>query len=69
MSAEKPLAGFLRYPAAAALLGISPLTLRAKVSRHQVPFCKPFGSRGAVLFDPERLREFVQRGAVEPDQK
>jgi excisionase family DNA binding protein len=66
MSDEKPLSAFLRYPEAAALLGISPLTLRGKVSRHQVPFLKPFGPKGRVLFDPDRLRAFVQAGAVEP---
>lgn len=66
MNDGKTLAGFWRYEQAAAFMGISPLTLRGKVCRREVPYIKPFGPHGRVLFNPDRLREFVERGAVEP---
>lgn len=59
--------GFWRYREAARFLSITEGVLRKKVSHREVPFAKPFGPRGRVLFDPERLREFVLETAVEPD--
>jgi hypothetical protein len=66
VSEEKRLSNMLRYPAAAEFLGISPATLRRKVMLHQVPFMRPFGFKGRVLFDPLRLEEFAKQSAVEP---
>jgi excisionase family DNA binding protein len=48
---------------AAELLGISPFSLRGKVSRREVPFIK-IGRR--VLFSPTALAEFIQANSVEP---
>jgi hypothetical protein len=54
------------YREASEFFGVSPLTLRKKVSNRQVPFLKPFGPKGKVLFRPDRLRDFVEASAVEP---
>ncbi len=48
---------------AAELLGISPYSLRGKVSRREVPFIK-IGRR--VLFSPAALTEFIRKNSVEP---
>jgi excisionase family DNA binding protein len=66
MSNENTVLGsLLTYREAAAFLRISPLTLRKKVSKRQVPCLKPFGRNGKTLFDPEALHAFVQDSAVE----
>jgi len=60
---------YLTYSEAAALLHISPLTLRKKVMRRQVAVLKPFGPRGKCLFSEADLRGMVERSrvpAVEP---
>ena len=57
---------FLRYDEAARLLRCSPETLRKKVSRREVPFIKPFGRRGAVLFSERDLLAFLEAKRVEP---
>ncbi len=59
---------YLRYPAATAWLnerGIpwAEATLRRKASRCEVPFTK-VGK--AVLFDPDRLTQWLEEKAVEP---
>ena len=56
----------LRYREAAEFLGISPLTLRRKVSERRLPFIKPFGPNGPVLFDPSDLHEFLRKNRVDP---
>ena len=56
----------LRYPEAAEFLGISPLTLRKKVSERRVPHLKPFGPHGPVLFDPADLRVFLDKSRIDP---
>ena len=48
---------------AADLLGISPFSLRGKVSRREVPFVK-FGRR--VLFRKEDLIELIENCTVQP---
>ncbi len=48
---------------AAAMLGISPYSLRGKVLRREVPFVK-IGRR--VLFDPADLRAFIEAAKVPP---
>jgi excisionase family DNA binding protein len=55
---------FLRYREAAALLGISELTLRRKVMLRQVPVLKPFGPRGRVLFAETDLLAMLERSRV-----
>lgn len=54
---------FLRYREAAEILRISELTLRKWVAERRVPFCK---IGGRVIFEPERLMEWVQGQRVEP---
>jgi excisionase family DNA binding protein len=51
---------------AAALLGISPHSLRGKVSRREVPFIK-IGRR--TLFSPRALQEFCEKNSFEPRVK
>jgi excisionase family DNA binding protein len=48
---------------AAELLGISPYSLRGKVSRREIKFVK-FGRR--VLFRKEDLLELIERCTVQP---
>jgi len=55
---------FLRYREAAALLGISELTLRRKVMLRQVPVLKPFGPRGRVLFAETDLLAMLERSRI-----
>ena len=55
-----------RYPQAAAYLGISPGTLRRKVMLSEVPFLRPFGKGGRVLFSPADLEKFVMAHRVAP---
>ena len=62
----KSLSTLWRYPDAARYLGISPATLRRKVMCQEVPFMRPFGMHGRVLFDPEDLRAFVRASRVSP---
>jgi excisionase family DNA binding protein len=62
----KSLSALWRYPDAARYLGISPATLRRKVMEAAVPFYRPFGKHGRVLFDPDDLRNFVQASRVAP---
>lgn len=60
---------YLTYVEAAALLHISPLTLRKKVMKREVPVLKPFGKRGKCLFSEADLRAMLERSrvpAVEP---
>lgn len=60
---------FFTYVEAAALLRISPTTLRKKVMLRQVAFLKPFGRHGRVLFSEADLRAMLERSrvpAVEP---
>lgn len=66
MSDTKCICELWRYPQAAAFLGIAPATLRRKVMERAVPFYRPFGNKGRVLFDPEDLRAFVLRSRVAP---
>ncbi len=58
---------FLNYPEAALLLRISPQTLRKKVCRREIPYFKPFGPRGRVLFSETDLMAFIKSTRVEPD--
>lgn len=60
----KRLATMWRYPDAARYLGISPATLRRKVMERAVPFYRPFGLKGRVLFDPDDLVAFVRQHRV-----
>ncbi len=55
--------GFVKWPAAARLVGLSENTLRRYVSQRKVPFFK-VGS--LVFFDPERLRLWIEEKRVEP---
>ncbi len=48
---------------AATLLGVSPFSLRAKVSRREIKFIK-FGRR--VLFRKEDLMELIENCTVQP---
>ena len=48
---------------ASKFLGISPFTLRGKVSRREIPYIK-LGRR--VLFDCEDLRRFVEASKIMP---
>jgi excisionase family DNA binding protein len=64
MSDTKPLSAFWRYAEAADFLGITPGTLRRKVMYHAVPFARPFGKKGRVLFDPADLEAFVEASKV-----
>ncbi len=48
---------------AAQILGISPFSLRGKVSRREVPFIK-IGRR--TLFSPSDLKAFIDRNKFEP---
>lgn len=48
---------------AAEILGISPFSLRGKVSRREVPFVK-LGRR--VLFRKENLMELIEKCTVQP---
>ncbi len=59
---EKP--ELLDYPAAAAYLGLSPMTLRRYVSKQRIGYTK-LGPR-AVRFTPAQLQAFIRAGAVEP---
>ncbi len=54
----------LTYPEAALLLRISPLTLRKKVMRREVPVLKPFGRKGKCLFSEQDLRAMLERSRV-----
>ena len=56
----------LRYNDAAEFLGLSPLTLRKKVCQRAIPFIKPFGPNGPVLFDPKELNEWLDSCRVHP---
>ena len=57
---------FLRYEEAAQLLRCSVQTLRKKVAHREVPFIKPFGRKGAVLFSERDLLAFLEAKRVEP---
>ena len=48
---------------AAELLGISPFSLRGKVSRRQIPYVK-IGRR--TLFSPADLQAFIEANKYEP---
>jgi excisionase family DNA binding protein len=48
---------------AAELLGISPFSLRGKVSRREIPFIK-IGRR--TLFSPSSLQAFIEANKHEP---
>jgi hypothetical protein len=62
----KTLSSMWRYPEAASFLGVSPATLRRKVMLRKVPFMRPFGFKGRILFDPEDLVAFVKASRVDP---
>lgn len=64
MSDAKAVCEMWRYPAAARYLGIAETTLRRKVMELEVPFYRPFGLKGRVLFSPRDLEEFVQASKV-----
>lgn len=49
--------------AAAAILGISPFSMRRKVALKQVPFVR-IGRR--ILFSPSSLRSFIEANTVQP---
>ena len=66
MDTTKSLSELWRYPQAAKYLGITPGTLRRKVMLHQIPFMRPFGRKGRILFDPDDLHEFVEASRVSP---
>jgi excisionase family DNA binding protein len=57
---------FLRYEEAAKLLRCCPQTLRKRVCYRQIPFIKPYGKRGMVLFSENDLRAFLEASRVEP---
>lgn len=61
---NKPLSSLWRYPDAARFLGIAPATLRRKVMDREVPFYRPFGLKGRVLFDPDDLAAMVRATRV-----
>ena len=56
----------LNYSEAAGVLKIAVLTLRKKVMRREVPFLKPFGPKGRVLFEREALEAFLAASRVAP---
>lgn len=56
----------LDYNEAAKILKIAPTTLRKKTMRREVPFLKPFGPNGRVLFEREALEEFLRASRVAP---
>jgi excisionase family DNA binding protein len=66
MSNAKNLSELWQYAEAAQYLNITAGTLRRKVMLRQVPFYRPFGKHGRILFDPDDLREFVKASRVEP---
>lgn len=58
-----PMERLLSNDEAAELLGISPFSLRGKVSRREIPFIK-IGRR--TLFSPSSLQAFIERNKFEP---
>lgn len=63
MQTAPNLSRLLSNDEAAELLGISPFSLRGKVSRREVPFVK-IGRR--VLFRKESLMELIEKCTVQP---
>jgi excisionase family DNA binding protein len=59
----KKITALIGIERAAKILGVSVHTLRTWTSRRKVPFIK---LRRRVLFDPEKLREFIEKNSILP---
>ena len=66
MNEPKRLSEMWGYAAAAEYLNISVAHLRKLTMVGRVPFYRPFGIGGRVLFDPDELRDFVLASRVSP---
>jgi len=59
----KKLTALIGIEKAAEFLGVSVHTLRTWTGRREIPFIK---LRRRVLFDPEKLREFIEKNSILP---
>jgi excisionase family DNA binding protein len=51
---------------ASRLIGLKPTTIYKLVRNREIPFIKPLKSK--VLFDPKRLKDWLQKKSVEPGE-